>query len=316
MPPTYEELQSAPPDDRLQAIASALGRGLKVESVTRLRGGIDNGMHVLELGGSRGRARRVVLRRYRGTESTVARAQKEFRLLKLVESFGIPVPQPLLLDDTGETAGTPAIVTSFIDGKPAMVPAEAPEWSRQVAEAIWKVHSADIGGADTQFFEPPVMMSEAVQRQITSTERFEGHPLGRALCEAMAEAAEHVEKVRPALIHGDYWAGNTLWNGGRLIAIVDWDDGKLGDPAMDVGYMWMDLMILGEREAADRFVEEYEQRSGGRVANLRLGALLGLSRAMPDPTRWFASWEGSGRMDITPESVMRNFDETIRECLG
>jgi aminoglycoside phosphotransferase (APT) family kinase protein len=167
-----------------------------------------------------------------------------------------------------------------------------------------------------RFVEPPVMMGEAVLRQIADTARFEGHPLGRELREAMAEAAEHVEEVEPALIHGDYWAGNTLWSGGKLIAIVDWDDAKLGDPAMDVGYMWMDLMILGEREAADRFVEEYERRNSGPVTNLRLGALLGLSRAMPDPTRWFSSWEGSGRMDITPESVTRNFSETIRMCLG
>lgn len=316
MPPSYEDLQSPPPDDRLQAIASAIGRGLTVKSVTRLRGGIDNGMHVLELLDGRGRARRVVLRRYRGTESTVSRAQKEFRLLKLTESLSIHTPRPLLLDDTGETAGAPAIVMSFIDGRPAMVPAEAPEWPGQVAEAIWKVHSADIGSADVRFLGPPVMMGEAVQRQIAGTERFEGHSLGRELREAMADAAESVEDVRPSLIHGDYWAGNTLWNGGRLIAIVDWDDGKLGDPAMDVGYMWMDLMVLGEREAAGQFLKEYEQRNGGPVANFHLGTLLGLSRALPDPTRWYASWEGSGRMDITPESVTRNFSGTIRMCLG
>jgi aminoglycoside phosphotransferase (APT) family kinase protein len=94
-------------------------------------------MHVLELRDGRGRARRMVLRRYRGTESTIRRAQKEFRLLKLTESLGIHTPRALLLDDTGETVGTPAIVMSFIDGKPAMVPAEAPGWPGQVAEAIW-----------------------------------------------------------------------------------------------------------------------------------------------------------------------------------
>ncbi len=43
------------------------------------------------------------------------------------------------------------------------------------------------------------------------------------------------------LLHGDLWPGNVLWQDGRLVAVVDWEDGAVGAPLIDVASARGDL---------------------------------------------------------------------------
>lgn len=45
------------------------------------------------------------------------KAEREFKTLALLQNHGIPAPQPLLLDKSGDLLGTPGIVTSFVPGQ-------------------------------------------------------------------------------------------------------------------------------------------------------------------------------------------------------
>lgn len=316
MSSSFAELQSAPSDEQLAAVAEAVEHGSSVESVRRLEGGLGNGMHVVELRDSIGQRRRVVLRRLseHGLPPSDM-AVREWRVLKLMRELGIKAPEPLFLDADGSVSGSPAIIISFIDGKPVLRPSQAPGWANQVAAAIWELHSAQNGRADVSFLGPSKLITETVADRCADVERFRCHPLGERLRGAMLEAVADISPARSTLVHGDYWPGNILWRDGRLLAVVDWTDADLRDPAVDIGYMWMDLMIKGEHDAAEEFTERYERLNEAPVRNLRVARMLALSRAIPDPGRWLPGWVALGRANLQVEDVRRNCSQAIRLLL-
>lgn len=152
--------------------------------------------------------------------------------------------------------------------------------------------------------------------EITKAERFDGHPLGPKLRSAIQDSDGNVSSSKIVIAHDDFWPGNVLWSDGQLQAIVDWNDARLRDSATDVGYMWMDLTIVGESEAADQFVRSYERLNGRSIANIQLAKLLALARALPDPAYWMPSWVGSGRSDLQAEDVRENFRMAINSLVS
>ena len=59
--------------------------------------------------------------------------------------------------------------------------------------------------------------------------------------------ADIVPNAPPTMIHRDFYHGNLLWDGTHL-AILDFDQLAIGDPAMDVGHMLGQLACLAYRE--------------------------------------------------------------------
>ncbi|MCI0397582.1 MAG: phosphotransferase [Chloroflexi bacterium] len=43
------------------------------------------------------------------------------------------------------------------------------------------------------------------------------------------------------LLHGDFWPGNTLWQDGKLVAVIDWEDARSGDPLIDLAISRLDI---------------------------------------------------------------------------
>ena len=73
-----------------------------------------------------------------------------------------------------------------------------------------------------------------------------------------------------ALLHGDFWLGNLLWQGEALSGIIDWEDAMLGDPLGDLGKSRLEMLwALGERAMSDYTAQ-----------NLALNSELNL-RALP-----------------------------------
>lgn len=312
MSPTYSELQSEPGYDRLAAVAEAVAPGSSIASVRRLEGGLGNGMHILELTNPVNQSQRIVLRRYTGDrDSPSIDALLEWRVLKLLQELGIAAPEPLFLDADGSVVGSPSIVISFVDGKPVMRTSDVPDWARQVAKSLWKLHSVDLGQVDASFLGQPMIIAETAAARCADGERFRVHPLGQRLRDAALEEITDASPVDTTIVHGDSWPGNILWRAGKLLAFVDWNEVVLSDPAIDVGYMWMDLMLIGEDEAAEEFTGQYEDLNGGPVPNLRLSKMQALSRAMPRPERWLPGWTGLGLTSLTAEEVRRNFSQMI-----
>ena len=62
---------------------------------------------------------------------------------------------------------------------------------------------------------------------------------------------------RSVVLHGDYWPGNVLWQGGRLAAVIDWEDASLGDPLADLATARVELLCRYGDAAMERFTARY-----------------------------------------------------------
>jgi aminoglycoside phosphotransferase (APT) family kinase protein len=70
------------------------------------------------------------------------------------------------------------------------------------------------------------------------------------------------------VLHGDFWPGNVLWHGGRVSAVIDWEDAAVGDALSDVGNARLELLFFMGRRAMDAFTREYGALTGAILAGL------------------------------------------------
>ncbi|WP_106584866.1 phosphotransferase enzyme family protein [Murinocardiopsis flavida] len=65
-------------------------------------------------------------------------------------------------------------------------------------------------------------------------------------------------------LHGDFYSGNTLTQGGRLVALFDWDEAMTGPPELEVASAAMEWSggFDGPAEARRRFITAYQQAGG------------------------------------------------------
>jgi aminoglycoside phosphotransferase (APT) family kinase protein len=70
------------------------------------------------------------------------------------------------------------------------------------------------------------------------------------------------------LLHGDYWPGNLLWRDGRLVAVIDWEDARVGDPLADVANTRLELLWAFDADAVETFTSLYRSMTAIDVTNL------------------------------------------------
>ena len=68
------------------------------------------------------------------------RATADFHGLRIARKHGIPAPEPLYLDRTGDLLGIPGIVSGFIEGKQVSYPEDVRSWAVDIARALLRVH--------------------------------------------------------------------------------------------------------------------------------------------------------------------------------
>lgn len=56
-----------------------------------------------------------------------------------------------------------------------------------------------------------------------------------------------------SIVHGDPWPGNALFDGRRLVALVDWEETTLGLPILDLAYLALHACLSGRDFEARRF---------------------------------------------------------------
>ena len=61
-----------------------------------------------------------------------------------------------------------------------------------------------------------------------------------------------------ALLHGDFWPGNLLWQHARLAAVIDWEDAALGDPLSDLANSRLEILWAFGLEAMQAFTQGYQ----------------------------------------------------------
>jgi len=277
------------PRETVLTILEKIAPGSHLQSVELLAGSFSNHTHLVEASLSDGETLTLVVRRYQvyANYDRGEKARREFKAFELIHEHGIPGPEPLLLDDTGDLLGVPGIVTRCVPGALLLdAPAEPLAWARRLAVMLAKIHAIPLDEAARSFLlEANGEATWFLQGQ-APPEFMQKFPGGTRLWQAIRERYPSLRPVRPALVHCDYWVGNVLWQEGEISAVLDWEEAACGDPVIDVAYARMNMCLMGLPEAADEFLHAYEGESGRPAENLGIWEMTAAARPMLDPPAW------------------------------
>jgi aminoglycoside phosphotransferase (APT) family kinase protein len=262
--------------------------GSKLLRVWELEGGVSARVTALEVELPEGGTKKMVVRRHGAADGgrNPRIAEDEFRLLGILQAEGVPAPSPYYVDRAGEIFGTPCVIVEYIVGATEFEPADV-EWTvSQLVGELLRIHGVTPGRVDLSFLpgqdemyarkigQRPARLDESLDEGWIRDALEAGWPPGR--------------RNADALLHGDYWPGNTLWRGGRLVGIIDWEDAHVGDPLEDVANSRLEILWAFGVEAVQSFTRQYE---AGTSVDLRDLAYWDLCAAIR-PAHKISEWAG------------------------
>ncbi|MFC4637645.1 phosphotransferase family protein [Deinococcus hohokamensis] len=212
-----------------------------------LTGGVSAQVTALEVRQG-GQIRRLVVRAYgeRDLKRRPDLAALEDALLGQLNAAGVPVPRPVF-----QTSGV--LVTTFVEGVGGV---EAPADPLALADVLAQIHAVPVAGLALAPLPAPGPPSASPDE---------------SLSESRIRAALAGWPPAPAasvLLHGDFWPGNTLWHGGRLAAVIDWEDAALDDPLADVGNARLELLWAQGEAAMQAFTRRYARQTDQDLRHL------------------------------------------------
>ncbi len=316
--PVRMQYAPEPTEEQLSALANALSPGSTVMFDHRILGGLGCTMDVLRVEERSGSEFKAILRR-RGNwsrDDNMAAARAELEVLCLLRSNGIPVPEPLWADETGIFT-EPATLIEFIEGKPLMAPEDPIDYTTQLALMLVRLHDISPNPAVRSTLRDYNAQETEAFAHVDPPKYVAGHHLGAKLWATQRSELKRTSLEAGVFLHGDYWPGNTLWQGQKLVAIVDFEEVGTGDPALDVGTAIVNYRFEPWRDAADNFIAVYKAESGRDLDTLRFWSLRELRRPMPDIARWFPSFkEFSSRPDLTVDQLRSLHEGLVKEELS
>jgi aminoglycoside phosphotransferase (APT) family kinase protein len=180
---------------------------------------------------------------------------REYRVMRALESTDVPVPRMIALENEGTVLGTRFYVMEKVEGRvltDLQLPDLSPEDRRAVyldlASVLAKLHQVtpetqglgDYGRPGNYYTRQISRWSR--QYEASKTENIE------AMDKLMAWLPEHMPDTDEArIVHGDYRLGNVMLHPTepRIVAVLDWELSTLGHPLADLGYLCMDYHSPG-----------------------------------------------------------------------
>ena len=261
-------VREGPPPDAIRWALRAVDPRGRIVSVEPLSGGISHANHAIRIE-SPDAFHEVVLRRWvrdcAQEGETGFSATQEIATYGLLAGSAVPAPRLLAADVEARECDVPALLLTRVAGTPPATSPATPHDMRsflaQLAAVLPLIHAVDpVRAARTAppyrpYYEAQALEVPAWTRSPSVWER--------AIEVAAAPGQAAPGQAAPdTFIHRDYHPGNTLWDSGRLTAIVDWTTASWGPPAVDVAHMRANLAMSLGMEAADEFLSAYRAADG------------------------------------------------------
>ena len=222
----------------------------------------------------------------------------------------LPVAE-LLGYDLAERTRYGLVLTACVPGTSVIPPEPDPERLRALGVAAARISSIELTPAPAL----PVRSRPIEAEDFAAMRREQGAPdLLRA-----AEAA--VAATRPGddqlgLVHRDMWYGNTLWEDGRLTAVLDWDCAGVGPAGIDLGSLRCDAAWCHGAEAAEHILRGWEAEAGRPASDVPYWDAVAALASPPD-MGWFPiSMALQGRPDLTREVMLERRDAFLDAALS
>ena len=286
---------------RVEPWLDAQGLGAGPTTVTRIgEGGGSNFSFLLERGGAR-----FVLRRppRPPLPPSAHDMVREARLQLALAPHDMRLPTIRAVCEDESVLGVPFYVMDYIDADVVtneLPPGLETEDARRalgldLVDTLVEIHAVDVnapGVAD--FIRPGSYLERQVRRftELWSVNQTRELP---AVVEVGEWLAANLPEPAPlAVVHGDYRLGNMMVAGSRIVAVLDWEMGAVGDPRADVGYLLAtysepggDANPLGTSPVTalpgfpsrDELVRRYAERSGRDLGPLAWFQALALWKA-------------------------------------
>lgn len=251
-------MNAANEDAKFEQLVRRMDPSSKLRRTWALSGGVSAQATALEIEQPDGQTRKLVVRRH-GTADLAQNphlAEDEFRLLQLLQEYSLPAPAPYFLDQSGQIFPAPIIVVEYIEGTSENTPAHRPDLIRQLATHLTRIHTISDTTADLSFLP---RQENRVAQTLRDRPALVNAAFDEGRIRAILESAWPLPPRHPAvLLHGDLWPGNILWQEGRLVAIIDWEEAAIGDPLADLANSRLELLWAYGRAAMRQFTQGYQ----------------------------------------------------------
>jgi aminoglycoside phosphotransferase (APT) family kinase protein len=231
----------------------------------------------------------------------------EAAALEVAAKAGLPVPALLGHDDDALL-----MLLEWLPGA-SHIPAEPGEDRlRAIGAAAARIHAVD--------FEPSEVLPlrERPIADVDFARIRREHGASTLLIDAeriVADSRPPAERV--AFTHGDLWHGNTLWDGGELSALLDWDAAGAGAAGVDLGSLRCDAAICYDLKAADLILAGWEAGAGRRPENLAYWDAVAALASPPDMGWVAGAIADQGRPDLDDGPLLTaRRDAFLRQALS
>lgn len=305
-------------DQKFEHLVHRIAPRSKLLRTWPLEGGISAEMTALEIKDPDGRTKRMVVRRpsARTLKRDPDAAQNQYTLLQITHALGLASPAPYCYDRSGKIFSRPYLVMEYIEGKPKFAPSDLAASMLQMATHLARIHSADCSNLDFL----PRKRGRCAEMYGERPAQVNGSLNEGCIRERLASVWPLPQQNASVLLHGDYWPGNILWQGDRLVAVIDWEDAQLGDPLIDLAISRLDMVWIFGIEAMHAFTDQYKSMMDidyttlpywDLCAALRLVRLAGSHLA-----EWVAFFPPFGRHDITEQTLRENYAYFITQAFA
>jgi aminoglycoside phosphotransferase (APT) family kinase protein len=244
-----EEALLAQLRDRVGPRVTAWRPGARVLGVSPLTGGTSSLTFLVELAGVAAGETPVVLKVAPPGLPPLRNRDvlRQARLQKAVQGARRPLAPDVLFSDPGDPPEVPPFMAmNLVPGEcvepvlsdAAERPAPGQVRARffdavQVLAQLHEIAPDGVGLGD----EPPVGLAGEVDRWSRAFATLPREMAGDYERAAAALRASMPAPLPPSLNHGDYRLGNTLCEGNRVNAVIDWEIWSVGDPRIDLSWL-------------------------------------------------------------------------------
>jgi aminoglycoside phosphotransferase (APT) family kinase protein len=175
---------------------------------------------------------------------------RESRLQLALEPLGIRVARIRAVCEDVALIGAPFYVYDYVDGH--VVTTELPppldtdgEARRRLGDdlvdTLVEIHAADVNAPALAAFARPGSYAERQVRRFSQLWEVNQTRELPTVVDVGRWLGEHVPPpLPPTVVHGDYRLGNMIVAAerpDRIVAVLDWEMGAIGDPRADLGYL-------------------------------------------------------------------------------
>jgi aminoglycoside phosphotransferase (APT) family kinase protein len=252
---------------------------LRVTQLEVVPGGRSKETLLVSLAGTTELPQEVIVRKDRPIGLLATKASDEFAILRAVHDHGgVPVARPLFADDSSDD-GT-LLVMERVRGEKAgeyfpdlALPAEEYRHAigTQLATALAHLHAVPLEtltgtGLDLDARVDQASLAAAINGMAGRIGELSGPPIA-AVPLARQWLLDHVDDVVPSgplsLLQGDFGLHNTLVDGARVTALLDWEAATIGPAARELAAAWPAATALMEWPA---FLATYRSAGGSSEA--------------------------------------------------